>query len=261
MVDYALLYRPFYETISFAMKKHLIKFLCRFIPNRTTRNRVRFLWENRAYVKKCVKFVKSLGDFGDIKILVGRGSRNLVITADNKFVFKFPKTGDGYDKSKREKLITDTLRPISPIKIPDMEILDFNGIAVRKYPYINGINLAHFPPKNVPQKIEAKLAKQLAIFLYTIGQSDPVALRKLKPTPNAKPSILYGWCQNDIKYNFIMNPKTYDIVAMIDWEETGFNDFCHLFTYEKDYRSVMTAILQEYLKIYTKHNSRVIAKK
>ena len=237
------------------MRKRLIKFLCRFIPNRTTRNRVRFLLENRTYVKKCVKFVKSLDNFKNIKTLVGRGSRNLVITADNKYVFKFPKTGNGYDKSVREKLITDTFRPICPIKIPDMEIIDFDGIAVRKYPYINGINLAYFPPKNVPQKIETKLAKQLANFLYIIGQSDPATLRKLKPAPNAKSSILYGWCQNDIKYNFIMNPKTFDIVAIIDWEETGFNDFCNLFTYEKDYRSLMTAVLQEYLKIYTKNNS------
>ena len=49
-----------------------------------------------------------------------------------------------------------------------------------------------------------------------------------------------------------MNPKTFDIIAIIDWEDVGFNDFCYLFTYEKDYRSVMTSILQEYLKLYEK---------
>lgn len=234
------------------MKKFLIKLVCRFIPNRTTKNRVRFLLENHAYVKKCVKFVKSQGDFHNIKKLVGRGSRNLVINADNKYVFKFPGTGNGYEKALREQKITDVFRKISPLNIPDMEILDFDGFAVRKYPYISGINLGYFAPKKIPQDIENKIAKQMANFLYVIGQSDPKELRELKSNPKAKPSVLYGWCQNDIKYNFIMNPETFDIIAVIDWEDTGFNDFVHLFTYEKDYRSVMTNILREYIKLYTK---------
>jgi len=234
------------------MKRFLIKLFCRFIPNRTVRNRVRFLMDNHTYVKKCIKFVKSIDKFKEIRKIVGRGSRNLVVIADKKYVFKFPGHGNGYEKSVREKRITDAFRDISPIKIPKMEILDFNGIAVRKYPYIDGITLDYFPPKNVPHTIESKIAKQLAQFLYVIGQSDPRVLRDLKPISNTKPSILHGWCQNDIKYNFIMNPKTFDIIAIIDWEEAGFNDFCKLFTYEKDYRSVMTAILQEYLKLYQK---------
>lgn len=234
------------------MKQKIIRFLCRFIPNRTARNRACFLLENRAYVNKCIKFVKSQGNFKNIKKIVGRGSRNLVVNADNKYVFKFPGRGNGYEKSLREQKITDVLRPISPIKIPDMEILDFDGIAVRKYPYIDGINLGVFPPKNVPRDVESKIAKQLAEFLYVIGQSDPKELRELKPDQKAKPSILHGWCQNDVKYNFIMDPKTFHIVAVIDWEEAGFNDFCTLFTYEKDYRSVMTAVLREYLKLYMK---------
>ena len=235
------------------MSKMFVNLLCRFIPNRTTRNRVRFLLTNRAYVNKCIKFVRYQGDFHNIQKIVGRGSRNLVVTADKKYVFKFPGVGNGYEKSLREQQISDVFRPISPINIPDMEILDFDGIAVRKYPYIDGINLEYFQPKNVPPSVERKIAKQLANFLYVIGQSDPKELRNLKPRPNDKPHILHGWCQNDIKYNFIMNPKTYDIVAIIDWEEAGFNDFCKLFTYEKDYRSVMTAILREYLDLYEKH--------
>ena len=53
-----------------------------------------------------------------------------------------------------------------------------------------------------------------------------------------------------------MDPKTFDVVAIIDWEEAGFNDFCKLFTYEKDYRSVMTAILREYLDLCEKQKSK-----
>ena len=238
------------------MGKIFIKLFCRFIPNRTTRNRVRFLLDNRTYVNKCIKFVNSLGKFKNIKKIVGHGSRNLVINADNKYIFKFPGHGNGYDKAMREKRITDAFRQISPIAIPDMEILDFDGIAVRKYPYIAGINLEQFPPKKVPQEIESKIAKQLAKFLYIIGTSDPKEIRDLKTTATEKSSILHGWCQNDVKYNFIMDPKTFDVVAIIDWEEAGFNDFCKLFTYEKDYRSVMTAILREYLDLCEKQKSK-----
>ncbi|MBR3511105.1 MAG: hypothetical protein IKN73_03520 [Alphaproteobacteria bacterium] len=234
------------------MKKIFINIICKFIPDRHRRNRVRFLLENWNYVNKCVKFVKSQGNFKNIKKVIGHGSRNLVVTADDKYVFKFPKNNNGYEKSLREQQITDVFRKISPIKIPDMEILDFDGIAVRKYPYISGINLEYFHPKKVPHDIEIKIAKQLAKFLYIISKNDPKELRKYKTSSNKKPSILHGWCQNDIKYNFIMNPKTFDIIAIIDWEDVGFNDFCYLFTYEKDYRSVMTSILQEYLKLYEK---------
>ena len=234
------------------MNKFLVKLFCRFIPNRTTRNCVRFLLNNRAYVRKCIAFVKQQGNFHDIKKIIGHGSRNLVVTADKKYVFKFPGTGNGYEKSLHEQRVTNVFRAISPIKIPDMKIMDFDGIAVRRYSYVDGINLEHFPPKKVPQDVESKIAKQLAGFLYAIGQSNPKELRDLKPNPNDKPSILYGWCQNDIKYNFIMDPKTFDIIAIIDWEETGFNDFCSLFTYEKDYRSVMTAVLREYLNLCAK---------
>lgn len=231
------------------MEKFFINFICRFIPNRTTRNRVRFLMENHAYVNKCIKFVKTLGDFHNIKKIVGHGSRNLVLNADNKYVFKFPIKSNGYEKALREQRITDVFRKISPIKIPNMEIIDFNGIAVRKYPYIDGINLEYFSPKNIPQDIETKIAKKIAKFLYVIGQSDPKELRDLKPNKNEKPSILHGWCQNDVKYNFIMNPKTFDIISIIDWEEAGFNDFVHLFTFERDYRKLMSAILREYAKL------------
>ena len=234
------------------MKKFFIKLFCRLIPNRIVRNRTRFLLDNHTYVKKCINFVKSQGKFKNIKKIVGHGSRNLVVSVDNKYVFKFPGKGDGYEKALREKRISDALRPISPIKIPDMEILDFDGIAVRKYPYITGINLEYFQPKKIPNEIENKIAKQLAKFLYVIGQSDLPELRDLKPHKTAKPSVLYGWCQNDIKYNFIMNPKTFNIIAVIDWEEAGFNDFVHLFTLEKDYKSLMTCVLREYLKIYGK---------
>lgn len=238
------------------MKKLFNHFICRFIPNRTTRNRVRFLLDNKQYVNKCIKYIKSLGDFHNIKKIVGHGSRNLVVSVDNKYVFKFPGHGNGYEKALREKRITDAMRKISPFNIPDMEILDFDGVAVRKYSYVGGINLEYFHPKKIPHDIESKIAKQLAKFLYVIGQSDLPEIRDLKPNKNAKPSILYGWCQNDIKYNFMMDEKTFDIIAIIDWEEAGFNDFCHLFTFEKNYRSLISAVLREYLDLYAENQNR-----
>lgn len=235
------------------MRKKIIKFLCRlFIPNQNARNRVYFSLYYWGYVRKCIKFVKSQGDFHNFKKIVGHGCRNLVVIADNKWVFKFPRRDNGYEKSIREKRITDVFRSISPFPIPDMEILDMDGIAVRKYPFISGINLEYFDPQKFPHDIENKIAKQVAQFLYVIGQSDPKELRDLKKDPKEKTGILHGWCQNDVKYNFILNPKTFDIIAVIDWEEAGFNDFAFLFTYEKDYRSVFTAVLREYLKLFEK---------
>ena len=94
-----------------------------------------------------------------------------------------------------------------------------------------------------------KIAKQLARFFYVVGMADPREIRDLKKKKNDKPSVMHGWNQNDLWDNFILNPKTFDVVAMVDWEGAKFNDFHGCFTGGTGNGLARVTLLREYLKI------------
>ena len=130
-----------------------------------------------------------------------------------------------------------------------MDILDYDGIAVRRYECVRGVGF-HSLDKKTQNVIADKIAKQLAQFLYVVGKSDPIKIRDLKKTKTDRASIMHGWNQNDLWDNFIINPKTFEVVAVIDWEEAGFNDFYDCFTHGTKNTNVKNALLREYLKLY-----------
>ncbi len=231
------------------MKKLLINILCGFIPGRATRNRVRMNLNNP--IRKYTTFAKSFSNkkHPSVRYTYGYRCANFVVTIDNKFVFKFPLHNNGWEKAIREQRITDALRPISPIKIPDMEIIDFDGLAVRKYEYIAGVGFHHLK-KEVKEIAVRKFVKQLANFLYIVGKADPKEIADLKPKKSDKPSVMHGWNQNDLWDNFILNPKTFDIVGIIDWEDAAFTDFHKCFTDGTGCSAAKVALLYEYSALY-----------
>ena len=230
------------------MKKFLINILCAFVPGRHNRGMLRVRLNHP--IRKWTKFAKSFVDKKHARVKYTYGYRciNFVVNVDNKYVFKFPLKGDGKSIAIREKKITDALRKISPIKIPGMDILNYNGVAVRKYECVNGIGF-HSLDKKTQNAIADHVAKQLAKFLYVVGKSDPVAIREFKAKKSECPSIMHGWNQNDLWDNFIMDPKTFNIIAVIDWEEANFNDFYDCFTHGTKNKAVKNALLREYLKL------------
>lgn len=243
------------------MRHFFANLVCAFIPQRTLRNKVRTLLYypvTRDYIGFVRNYARSHHmKQCKIKIKVGWICCNLVVILNNKYVFKFPLKNDGKELAAREKRITDALRPISPIKIPKMEILDFNGMAVRKYECIKGIGF-HSLSRTVQNQYADKIAKQLAKFLYVVGCADPKAIRHLKNKKSDSPSIMHGWNQNDLWDNFIMNPKTFDIVGIIDWEEAGFNDFYNCFVGGTRNNVVKGALLREYMKLYLHEQMQLI---
>lgn len=234
------------------MKKILTNIVCGFVPGKQRRKRAR-LRLNHPIVKEMAAFAKtfSTSKKPHLEYTYGFRCANFVVTVDKKWVFKFPLRGDAHDVSTREKRITDALRPISPIKIPDMEIILWNNIYVRKYECISGVGF-HSLTRNEQNVHATTIAKQLAACLYTIGMADPVEIRDLKPKKSDKPSIMHGWNQNDLWDNFIINPKTFKIVGLIDWEDAAFVDFHQCFTSGTGNDSIKIALLNEYIKIATK---------
>jgi len=237
------------------MKKLLVNILCVFIPNKHKRHMVRLRLNYP--ISKWIQFAKSFSSAKRPRIRCTCGYRgvNFIVNVDDKYVFKFPLKTNGVKIATREKRITDALRPISPIKIPKMEIVYFGDLAIRKYECVNGVGF-HDLNREEQNAHAEKIARQLAKFFYTVGMADPKEIRDLKTNKNEKPSIMHGWNQNDLWDNFIMNPRTFDIVAIIDWEDSGFNDFYKFFIGGTGNDIMKAALLREYLKLYTSNSIR-----
>jgi len=231
-----------------------------FIPNKKFRDKLRVMIRYPrvfGYIRFVRQYARNMKHC-DIKTRVGRGCRNFVVLLNDKYVFKFPLMSDGIEIAEREKRITDALRPISPIRIPEMKIIKHNGIAIRRYEFARGTLLSDIDPRVfAPHRI--KIAKQIAEMIYKIGISDPESIRDLKPTPNEKPGYLYGWFQGDIWQNFMLDDD-FNITYFIDWEDTMFQSFLPAMyvatrTWEKrGYRYMGISVMVEYSNLYFKNN-------
>lgn len=242
------------------MLRHFIaNLIAMLMPTRALRDKVRAKIrypQVRGYVKWVRDYARSHNmKKSKMKIRVGFGSKNYVIILNKKYVFKFPLWVDSVAASGREKRIVDVFQKISPIKTPGVELIKFGDIIVRKYDFVHGLTLVDLKAADVLRHRE-KIAKQIANFLYVVGRADPKELRDLKPKPDAKPGFLYGWFHGDIWQNFMLDPKTFDVVYFIDWEEAGFKDFrpslrdtAHHWERYK-YVGLIVDCMAEYAKLY-----------
>lgn len=237
--------------------RFIYNIICAFIWKRSLRDKVRTMlrfpqtFEYIRYIRNTYCKSKNY----KIKTTVGYGCKNFVIILDDKYVFKFPLRNNGYDVSFREKRITDALRPISPIKIPEMEIIKYKDIFVRKYEFAKGTMLTNIKPDIINKNAQI-IAKQLAEFLYIIGKSDPQEINDLKTNSTDTPNYMHGWFHNDIAGNFFINKDTLKITYFIDWENTIFGDFipCLItsshFWDKNKYKAIMPHLMAEYSKLY-----------
>ena len=242
--------------------RHLISnIVCGFIWSKSLRDKVRTrirFPKTREYVRYVRRFAKNMKQ-REIKTMVGYGCKNFIVILNNKHVFKFPLLSDGKEVAIREKRIVDAFYGISPIKIPLMKVIPYKNIYVRKYEFAKGTLLTDIKPSVIAQHQE-HIAKQIANFLYVIGKTDPIDIRDLKPNPNDKPGFLYGWFQDDIWQNFMLDTKTFDITFFIDWENTAFEDFrpsLYISSHNWDkfgYRGIMVDVIAEYAKLYFQKN-------
>ena len=209
------------------MRHFIANMIALWMPTRVLRDRVR-VRIRYPWVPNYVKWVRNYARAHNIppkmKICVGFGSKNYVIILNKQYVFKFQLRDPDIKNIYREKRIVDTFQKISPIKTPGVELIDIGDTIVRKYDFVQGSTLVDLKASDV-LKHRAKIAKQIANFLYVVGRADPKELRDLKPDPRAKPGFLYGWFHGDIWQNFMLDPKTFDVIYFIDWEESGFKDF------------------------------------
>lgn len=236
--------------------RHFISnIVCGFIPNKSLRDLVRV--NIRYNTRRYKSFVREyLGD-SDIRLrgCVGYGCSNYIVLAGGRYAFKFPLRDYGTERALRELRITTALRPHTTFQIPQMEIINWNNIAVRKYEFFPGVVLDEVPTKIALAK-RHHIAKQIALFLYQIGRANPAEIRDLKPSKTSRPGYLHGWFHNDIWQNFILNPETLDIVGFIDWDVAEFGSFMgglYMADHHWDkfgYRGLVVDVLAQYSKLY-----------
>lgn len=113
--------------------------ICGCVYNKDDRKKLRVLLNSP--VMSYLRFVRA--DLG-VKIrrfrtFVGYQARSLLIGVNDKYIYKFPLRRDNYrELAMREKRVTDALRAVSPLYIPNVEVLNYNGMLVRKYDLIRG---------------------------------------------------------------------------------------------------------------------------
>lgn len=220
-----------------------------FIPNRKRREyfRVHTLFD---YRRKLNALRVACSDINIRKIRMIKGGWNIGFIVNDKYVFKIRKYfDDSYvPKIIKEKRMTDAFRDIVPLKIPKIDIIEQGEYTFYKYEFIPGRNLNNLPLRTV-LKYREKFAKQLAEFIYAMHHANPKEIADLKTTTGD------SWGHNDICNNTIVDPKTMDIVGIIDWEYSGWEyletEFMNCTLYSHKLRKANMGILirGEYKKL------------
>jgi hypothetical protein len=221
------------------------------IADKDKRKKVRVILNSD--IVSYLRFIRrDVGSIHKIKTFTGYQARSLLISVNDEYIYKFPlQRTDSNELALRERDIVSALAPISPIYIPPVEILKYKKVLVRKYRFINGVQLRKMPLDTALGLVE-KIAPVIANFLYMIGRADPAEIAKYKPSPDMQCGYMFGWTQGDIADNFLVDEKTHEIIAFIDWEDAVFGDFCPMFKNEKrsPSRELMAAVQIEYDKLY-----------
>lgn len=239
-----------------AIRRFLTNIVCGCIYNKDTRKRVRVVL-NSSMLSNLRFIRRNTGlRLQKIKTFIGYQARSLLISVNDKYIFKFPlRRSDTDALTQREVRIVSALSPLSPIYVPPVDVFRHRGQLVRRYEYIRGTMWRQLPRDIALANVD-KLAPQIANFIYTIGKSDPEQIRDLKPDPDMSPRYMYGWSQCDICDNFVIDTKTMKIIAFIDWEDSAFADFSVMMFNDRrsPNRELMDAVKREYDKLYYREN-------
>ena len=236
------------------IRRFFTNIICGCIYNKDARKRVRVMLNSP--MSSYIRFIRRDIDapIKKIKTFTGYQARNLLISVNDEYIYKFPLRRNNSDElTIRESRIVGALSPVSPIYIPPVTVLRHRGVLVRRYPFIHGVRLREIPT-DIALKNVNKLAPQIAQFLHSVATSNPSEISDLKPAPDDMPGYQYGWFHGDIGDNFFIDINTMQIIAFIDWEDCYFGDFSATFTGDRrsPNRELMRAAKREYDKLYNK---------
>ncbi len=171
------------------------------------------------------------------KMKLAKGGGSLAFIFDETEVYRVRKTLSEattiFPRLEREKRITDALRRYLPVAIPKITIIKGRKFIFYKTSFIPGVILANLP-KKVLNRHSDKIAGQLAVFLRKLHSANPKSIADL-----TTPDKTRHWCHTDLCSNVLINPETFEITGVIDWEWAKWIDVCHDFYSLYKYRRKM----------------------
>ena len=235
-----------------SIRRFFTNIICGCIYNKDARKRVRAVLNSD--MVSYLRFIKKNTGMPirKVKTFTGYQARSLLISVNDKYIFKFPLRRSNSDElALREARVVSVFQKISPIYIPPVEIFYHRGRVIRRYEFVHGTQLRQMPVDVALANID-KMAPQIAKFMFDVGCADPSEIRDLKPNARTRPKYMYGWSQGDICDNFFVDMETMKIIAFIDWEDCVFGDFSGVFTSDKrsPHRELMAAVRAEYDRLY-----------
>lgn len=141
----------------------------------------------------------------------GGGSLAFII-GDTVFkVRKYNSETEGNERFHREQKITAALAGHLPVKIPHIELIKIDNYLFYKSKFIPGRVLVDMPFGKIRAN-EEKIGRQMGKIIYDLFNSN--VLPELRPANCKNCGMVHG----DMCSNIIINPKTMDVVGIIDWE-------------------------------------------
>ena len=203
---------------------HVISFL---IPGKKYRERFR--------VDKCFDYYNKLQaikhacpdmDWKHMKMAKGGGSLAFIVDNTVFKVRKFHKKDNSEKKFTYEKMITDAVAPVLDIQVPHIELVQAGEYLFYKTTFIPGVVLLNLPMKRIMEHNE-KIGRQIGRIMRTLFNTDFPQLKSIMPKCKNKSDC--GLTHGDMCSNIIVDPKTMDVVGIIDWEYARYDSLMREF--------------------------------
>lgn len=173
-------------------------------------------WNLFGYREKLNDLLKTCPELRSKKMRVTKGGGSLAFIFDDRDVYRVRKrraeATDVFPRLTREKRVTDALRKSLPIAIPKIEIVKGEKFIFYKTQFIPGVILANLPEKQL-NKHSDEIAQQLVKFLKKLHAAKPKSIADLSDSDKTK-----CWTHTDLCSNILIDPKTFKITGVIDWE-------------------------------------------
>lgn len=212
------MWKPFFE---------FLWFMSYFIPFSGMRTRFRlntcFDYKNKL---RAIRTATPELDWRKMRLAKGGGSLAFIV-GDTVFkVRKYHRHDNSTEKFAREKRITDAVAPILPVAVPKIEIIEAGDYLFYKTHFIPGRVLVDLPLKRIIANND-KIGKQIGNIIYTLFNADLKSLKDMQPKDAKKHGL--GLVHGDMCSNIIVNPKTMDVVGIIDWEYAFYSNLWYEF--------------------------------